>query len=378
MNVGFEAKRLFSNFTGLGNYSRFLVEALSSNYKDDSFFLYAPSVKKHPEVNEIISRENIEVISPKGIFSKPGFSAIWRSWALTCHSSVKELSVFHGLSQELPVGLPRRVKKVVTVHDLIFLRYPQFYKPIDVSIYKRKVKQACDAADCIIAISRQTAEDIQSILNLDFGAKIKIVYQGVHPNFERKRSEGELQGVAHKYKLPKRFILNVGTIEERKNLLTLVKALAIIPAKDRLPLIVIGRKTNYYALVDEQIKALKLEEYVTILSGVSFSDFPAIYQQATVFVYPSLFEGFGIPLVEAIQSGVPVITSTGSCFSEAGGPSTMYVHPENPEGLAEKISLVIHDPELRNVMKTAGLEYIEKFRPEVIARDMHKVYESLL
>jgi glycosyltransferase involved in cell wall biosynthesis len=378
MNVGFEAKRLFSNFTGLGNYSRFIVDALSNNYKEDSFFLYTPSVKRHPEVDEIIHRKNIKVVSPKGLFSQPGFSAVWRSWALTRQPSVQKLSVFHGLSQELPIGLPRQVKKVVTVHDLIFLRYPGFYKPIDISIYKRKVRQACAAADCIIAISRQTAEDIQSILGVGFGPKIKIVYQGVHPNFSVRKTEIERWIVSEKYKLPAQFILNVGTIEERKNLLTLIKALAIIPEQARLPLVVIGRKTSYYALIEEQVKALRLEKFVTVLSDVSFADFPAIYQQAVLFVYPSLFEGFGIPVVEAMKSGVPVITSTGSCFSEAGGPSTIYVHPENAEGLAEKILLVTRDEVLRHQIVNFGLAYIEKFAPELIAKDLHHVYESLL
>jgi glycosyltransferase involved in cell wall biosynthesis len=377
MNVGFEAKRLFSNFTGLGNYSRFIVDALSTHYHEDSFFLYTPSVKQHPEVNEIIHRENVNVISPKGLFSQPGFSAVWRSWALTRQPSIQKLSVFHGLSQELPIGLPRHVKKVVTVHDLIFLRYPGFYKPIDISIYKRKVKQACAAADCIIAISRQTAEDIQSILSVEFGPKIKIVYQGVHPNFSSRKTERELMAVSLKYKLPSRFMLNVGTIEERKNLLTLIKALAIIPESSRLPLVVIGRKTNYYSLIEEQIKALGLQKYVTVLSDVAFADFPAIYQKATLFVYPSLFEGFGIPVVEAMKSGVPVITSTGSCFSEAGGPSTIYVHPESPEGLAEKILLLTGDEELRQQMSKVGQAYIQKFAPEAIAKDLHNVYESL-
>lgn len=378
MNVGFEAKRLFSNFTGLGNYSRFVVGALSTHYPDDRYFLYAPSVKQHPEVDQIIGQENVQVVTPSGIFTKPLFSAIWRSWGLTRHNSVKDLSVFHGLSQELPMGLPSRVKKIVTVHDLIFLRYPKFYKQIDVSIYTKKVRQACASADCIVAISRQTAEDIQSLLNVDLGRKIKVVYQGAHPNFDLIRDDQELARVKLKYNLPNQFILNVGTIEQRKNLLVLIRALSFIPEALRMPLVVMGRKTPYFQQVEEEIIARNLQKHVIFLPGVSFADFPAIYQQATVFVYPSLFEGFGIPLVEAIKSKVPVITSTGSCFSEAGGPASIYVHPENAEGLAQQIVLVSESEELRRRMVRESLQYIEQFSPQNIASKMHSVYQSVL
>ncbi len=378
MNVGFEAKRLFSNFTGLGNYSRFVVGALSAHYPEDRYFLYAPSVKKHPEVDQIIEKGNVEVVTPSGIFARPLFSAVWRSWGLTRHQTVKDLSIFHGLSQELPMGLPAHIKKIVTVHDLIFLRYPKFYKQIDVSIYTRKVRQACDSADCIVAISRQTAEDIQSLINVGLGKKIKVVYQGAHPNFDTIRTEQELARVRLKYNLPGQFILNVGTIEQRKNLLVLIRALSFIPETLRMPLVVIGRKTQYFQQVEQEIAARKLQKHVIFLSDASFADFPAIYQQATVFVYPSLFEGFGIPLVEAIKSRVPVITSTGSCFSEAGGPASIYVHPENAEGLAQQIVLVSQSEELRNRMVTESLRYIEQFSPPNIASKMHAVYQSVL
>ncbi len=165
MRVGFEAKRLFSNFTGLGNYARFVVGALSEFVPQDHYILYTPRVRTHPEIDPIVVRPNVEVISPTGGYK--WFKGLWRSWGVSRDTSIDTLSVYHGLSQELPGGLPEKVRKVVTVHDLIYIRYPQFYKPIDVAIYKAKVRAACQTADRIIAISQQTADDLTEFIKVD-------------------------------------------------------------------------------------------------------------------------------------------------------------------------------------------------------------------
>ena len=378
MNVGFEAKRLFSNFTGLGNYSRFIVEALSTNFPDNTYYLYTPRAKKHPEVDPLTARPNIKIVTPKGIFAKPGFSAVWRSWAMTRQSSVKGLSIFHGLSQELPMGLPSTIKKVVTVHDLIFLRYPQFYNSIDVRIYTRKVTRACKEADSIVAISEQTAADILAFLNPEWKEKIRVVYQGTHPSFDRQPSALEFEAIRKKYNLPGQFLLNVGTIEERKNLLTLIRALALVPENIRLPLIVIGRPTEYFKLVTSEIENLKLTRWVTFLLNVPFHDFPPVYQLATAFIYPSLFEGFGIPLVEAIKSRVPVITSTGSCFREAAGPGALYADPKSADDIAKCLGEVLSDEYRRAEMVKTSLTFVERFSAHSVSTDLEAVYRSLL
>jgi glycosyltransferase involved in cell wall biosynthesis len=214
MNIGFEAKRFFTNYTGLGNYNRFIVDALSRHAQQNKYLLYTPKKKSNAEVDEIVDRENVEVVLPEGFYSL--VSSAWRTFGVNSASATKSLDIFHGLSQELPFNLPGRVKKVVTVHDLIFLRYPKFYNPIDVAIYKVKVKSACQRADLVIAISSQTAQDIIDFLKIDAG-KIVVVYQGIHPNFKRHISEEEKKIVREKYNLPSKFILNVGTIEQRKN-----------------------------------------------------------------------------------------------------------------------------------------------------------------
>ena len=374
MKIGFEAKRLFTNYTGLGNYSRFIVSALSSLSAGNEYFLYTPKQVTNGEVDEIVDNENIKVIKPKGIFRL--LSSLWRSWGLSQSSSAQRLNVFHGLSQELPYGLPSRVRKVVTVHDLIFLRYPGFYNAMDVSIYKTKVKSACVRADRIIAISKQTAEDIVHFLKIDPG-KIEVVYQGCHPNFKRLVNDGEKVAVRKKYNLPSKFILNVGTIERRKNILSLIEAMAILPADVRIPVVVVGQRSAYLRELVAKAEEKKVLGQIQFLHTASFSDFPAIYQQARVFVYPSLFEGFGIPLVEAIESGIPVITSTGSCFIEAAGPDAMYVDPHDPAALARDLERVLRDDNLRKQMVTNSRVYVQQFDPLLIATKLNNLYSQL-
>jgi glycosyltransferase involved in cell wall biosynthesis len=371
MNIGFEAKRFFTNYTGLGNYSRFVVDALSSFYPGHQYYLFTPRAVSHPELSALVNRSNVNVVTPAGLYKI--FPSLWRTWAVRGEKAMGNLQVYHGLSQELPLDLPDRVKKIVTVHDLIYFRFPQFYNAVDVAIYKAKVKSACQRADRIIAISNQTAQDLVHFIHVD-PAKIDVVYQGCHPNFKRIIDVDEVLRVKKKYNLPDQYLLNVGTIEERKNLIVLVQAMAQLPDLQRLPLVVIGRPTKYFEQVRNEAQRLGVLKHIIFLHQTAFVDFPAIYKGALVFVYPSLFEGFGIPLIEAITCGVPVITSTGSCFSEAAGPSAKYADPSNPDDLAAQLKIVLSDAALRQEMvKQSGL-FIRKFEPEVIAADLDRIY----
>jgi glycosyltransferase involved in cell wall biosynthesis len=371
MRIGFEAKRFFTNFTGLGNYARFVVDALSEFNPHDHYTLYSPKTRSHPEIDPIVRRPNVQVVAPTGGYRF--LKGLWRSWGVSRHNTVPTLDVYHGLSQELPAGLPARVKKIVTVHDLIYIRYPQFYKPVDVAIYKAKAKAACAKADRVVAISQQTAQDIIDFLHVD-SARIDVVYQGCHPIFKQTVTAAQQAAVRARYNLPAQFMLNVGTVESRKNVNLIVQALAVLPPALRLPLVIVGRETPYKEEIIRTATEKGVLELLHFLHGASFQDFPALYQSATVFVYPSLFEGFGIPLVEAIESGVPVVTSTGSCFREAAGCGALYADPQQPETLAAALEQVLADATLRTALVAQGRAYIEQFQPAVIAANLQQVY----
>jgi glycosyltransferase involved in cell wall biosynthesis len=376
VKVGFDAKRLYNNFTGLGNYSRFVVSSLLNEYPDDKYYLFTPKLRKNDDTKLFLEHPKVKTIQPPGWMTMLKLGSYWRSFNAGNAAADYGVEVYHGLSHELP-RVPDSVKTVVTIHDLIFLRYPEFYNPIDVKIYTTKVNHACRNADRIIAISEQTSKDIQEFLKIS-PKKIDVVFQGCHPNFKSVFSVEQRKEVIDRYKIPSDYILNVGTIEERKNAVLIVKALARLPESSRLPIVIVGRETVYKDQIVKVARELGVEKYLVFVHDVKFEDLPAIYQGAKVFVYPSLFEGFGIPLIEAIESKVPVITSKESCFSEAAGPDSIYVDSSNVDELATQLERVLADQQLVNTMTQRSTQFITRFQPQIIARGIHAVYEKVL
>ncbi|GCC53063.1 glycosyltransferase family 1 protein [Chryseotalea sanaruensis] len=377
MRIGYDAKRLFNNFTGLGNYSRFIVKAIRNHNFSDEVFLFTPRIKQNAETKEFLDQGNYFTVQPASWISTLKLGSYWRTALLKREAAKHKLDIFHGMSHELPAGITSVCKSVVTIHDLIFLRFPELYSPIDRWIYTRKVKYACATADIIIAISEQTKQDLINFLQIP-AERIKVVYQGCHPNFHNEISEETKREVRKRYALPERFILNVGTIEPRKNALLILKAMALLPESERLPLVIVGRPTKYVEQIKSFAEANQLTNLIIYLNKIDFKDLPAIYNLSELFVYPSIFEGFGIPLVEAIACKTPVITSTGSCFTEAAGPYAKYIVPDNAKALAEAMQQIINNPTLREEMVTKSFQHIQKFSEEKIAADMMAVYQSLM
>ena len=361
MKIGFDAKRLFNNFTGLGNYSRFVVDTLLEAGSTDNYCLYTPKIKDRPETKRYLQDPHLKIITPPSWMKPSPLAAIWRSTLPISAKEFSSLDIYHGLSHELPMGIPSHVKTIVTIHDLIFLRYPQFYSRFDVMMHHQKVKHACRVADRIVAVSEQTAKDIIQFLNAD-PAKIKVIYQGCHRQFRHKHRPEEIAAVRKKYDLPERYILMVGSIESRKNAITLLKAFAMLPKDGRPGLVLVGKGTTYLDQVKSTIAALNIEKEVALIHHTAFSDLPAIYQGATVFAYPSLFEGFGIPIIEAIESGIPVLISKGSCFAEAGGPHAWYADPQLPEEWASHLKEILGSDNQQRI--ASQQEHVLKFRPE--------------
>ena len=373
MRIGFDAKRVFTNFTGLGNYSRFVVGALSKHYPQNEYSLYSPKDPQHPEAKELIARPNVKVEMPSSTIRSLRLGSFWRSVSLGRVAGKDGVQLLHGLSNELPFGKAKGLKKIVTIHDLLFIRYPQLYNLIDVGIYKQKFRWACKEADRVIAVSKQTAQDLVDFLKVP-EEKIDVVYQGCHESFRQEYESYVLDRVSTKYKLPLDFILNVGTIERRKNALLIVKALAALKNKVTIPLVIVGKPTDYKNEIVEYAKKHDIMDRVIFRHDISFEDLPKVYQLSKMFVYPSLFEGFGIPILEALCSKVPVISSKGSCFSEAGGPNSIYVNPTNAEELAEAILRVINNPTMNTKMLIDGVAHSMKFEEQQIAEDLMAVY----
>ncbi|MDR1673194.1 MAG: glycosyltransferase family 4 protein [Bacteroidales bacterium] len=374
MIIGFDAKRAFSNHTGLGNYSRYVIRNLSVFCPEHRYRLYAPKDTVYPDIVSIRERNNVASVFPRG-FNKI-FPSLWRTKTVVSDLVRDGVQLYHGLSGELPVGLEKAgIRSVVTVHDLIFLRYPGYYKPIDRSIYIRKLRYACRKADHIITVSECTQKDVISFFGID-PEKISILYQGCDASFHVPVTDAEKERVQKKYRLPETFLLNVGTIEARKNLLTAVKSLLHLDAS--IHLVAVGRETAYAGHVKSFVAAHSLESRVHLLTGVPLSDLPAVYQSAAVFVYPSFYEGFGIPLIEALYSRVPVIAALGSCLLEAGGPNSLYLNPEDVQAFASAIHKILNNDVLRDKMVAEGKRYVTRFDDNLLAGQMMQLYQKVM
>jgi glycosyltransferase involved in cell wall biosynthesis len=372
VRIGYDAKRLFNNFTGLGNYSRFVVAGLAERYPEHEYWLYSPRLAEHPET-EAFKAAPFHLRRPDSAFQR-ALPSVWRSVSLASVARNDGAQIFHGLSNELPATKPKGLRTVLTVHDLIFKRFPSYYSSIDRLIYGAKLSKSLDIADKIVAISHQTASDLREFENVD-DDRLVVIHQGCHEAFRRPYAESDVEQVKSKYGLPDQFLLCVGTMEPRKNAALLIRALSLMPNK--VFVVVAGKPTSHAAVLREMVRELKLESWVRFIYHTPYSDLPLLYRAASLFVYPSLFEGFGIPIVEAIASGVPVITSNGSSLTEAGGPNCMYVNPTNPEELAVTIGQVLGDEQLRNTMVSRSADYIQRFQPGAIAEQMMRVYREL-
>ena len=375
MKIGFDAKRAYQNFTGLGNYSRDLIEHLIKNYSENEYILFAPKDSENSRLDFLNKFDNTYTVFPQNKLNKT-FKGLWRTINMEKSIIKNDVDIYHGLSNEIPRVKNKKIPYIVTIHDLIFKRFPRNYRSIDRKTYDIKYKYAVKHADLTIAISEQTKEDIVEFYKIK-PETIKVIYQTCHENFRKKYSNEAIEIAKTKFKLPKEFILNVGTIETRKNLISIINAMSVM--KIDVPLVVVGKKTQYMNFLKIQMKKMNFDsKKILFLEDVSIDELPIIYSLSSLFLYPSLFEGFGIPILEALYCKTPVISSKGSCFQEAGGDFSKYIDPENKEEFAFQIEECLTNNKLRESMIEEGLKHAENFQPNKISKQLIDVYESLV
>ena len=356
--IGYDAKRAFCNGTGLGNYSRSLIAAA-----EVSKVLYTPKVR--PQFEEWgASLADAVIRCPRGLWRL--MPSLWMT--LGCAQKVKRdgVQIYHGLSHELPLGLPREVRRVVTMHDLIVRRYPHYFTIFDRIVHRLKQRHACRTADVVVAISEQTKRDLIDLMHVPEN-KIRVVYQSCDAQFWSVHKRPTTN-----YQLPAKYILCVGTLEERKNQLTVIEAMKRLP--EDVTLVIVGRPRGEYG---RRVLAAAGNR-VRILQGVAFSDFPALYAGAVASVYLSRFEGFGIPVLESLCCDCPVVTSNISSMPEAGGDAALYAAPDDAETVAAHLNRLLSDEAFRQQCIEKGRTQCMKFAPEKVAADMAAVYKSLL
>lgn len=375
MVLGFDAKRLFNNLAGLGNYSRSLVRNFALYHPNLALHLYSPKVKTHPITDPFLRAEAFHNHVYQG-----KARAYWRTKGILKDLEADGIDIYHGLSHELPLGIRKsKVRSVVTIHDMIYQVYPHLFPWIDRKIYHAKFKHACERADHVVAISESTKRDIMTYFGTP-ESKISVVYQSCDPIFYQPPLHDDLTTLSRRYQLPSEYFLAVGSLYPRKNLSLILEAYAMMPSADRIPLVLVGRGEKH----KQELIGLAQEQGVSALlywihDMDDNRDLQCLYQNAQALIYPSIYEGFGLPIVEALLSHTPVITSNTSSLPEAGGPDSLYIDPNRPEDLVLAMKKVLGGDKMRRQMKVNGFDYATRhFSPKTVTHGMMGVYGQLM
>jgi len=376
MKIAFDAKRIFFNETGLGNYGRNVIDGLSQYYPENQYDLYTPLPVKKQHFNRFQEYSKYNIVTPQNWYYQK-MPSVWRSLGIKKQLHNSRPDIYHGLSLELPYGIEKLgILSIITIHDLIFLKYPHLYKPWDAYVYQKKCIQGAHASNRIITISESTRKDIIELYQIP-GSKIDVVYPAASPLYYKLPSAQEMEIVIKGYNIDFPYILSVGSFHERKNLLKPLEALAELKNSE-IKLIFVGRGERYKRVMVDKIKALKLEKRVLFIENVPMENLPALYHHALASVYPSIYEGFGIPVIESMFCRTPVILSDRSSLKEAGGEGGIFVDVLSSESIAGAIDHCFDNPEFRLQKSLQGYAHVQKFHIKNCTDNLMKVYTTLL
>ncbi len=354
MKIGYDAKRYYHNNTGLGNYSRTLVKNLQEMFPENEYRLYDEK-------------------------------AFQRTFSMAKKAEREGCQLFHGLSNELPMVLPKgSMKTVVTMHDIAWITFPDMYHWHDRIIYDIKYGRSCRTADHVIAISQSTKRDVMKYYGVP-EEKISVVYQPVQDFYYTPMSAGKAEGLISSHfgnTLPKEFILYVGSINSRKNLLVVVRALQVMPPERRPFLLIIGNGREYRREVESYIMRHALDRHTLIETNIHNNQLlQALYKMAKVFVYPSFYEGFGLPVVEAALQQTAVITTTVSSLPEAAGRDACLIDPHSDDAhlqISHFLDRLLSDDDYRTMVGKRMEEYSRRsFAPDALTRQMMDTYLTI-
>lgn len=360
---------------GVNNYSRRLVAALGE-LKQEGVTSWEFSAFVHAKR---FQAPGVSLVGTGLPLQRPAARIAWEQLVLPVLLARRGAGLVHGLVNVLP--LASRLPGVVTVHDLSFVRAPELLPPLKRAYQTYFARASVARAHRVIAVSRQTAADLSECFGIP-AARVSVVYNGVAPEFRPGPAEESTHFRARKG-LPERYLLYLGTLEPRKNLELLVGAFARwrrqAPAQDRaVKLVLAGGKGWYYAEVFRRVQELGLSDVVAFPGFIPGVELPDWYRGAEGFVYPSLLEGFGLPLVEAMACGVPVVCSQAPSLLEVVGTAALSVAAHDEEALAHALELLTGQPALRAALAAQGLVRAQRFSWRRCAQETLAVYEQVL
>lgn len=374
---------------GIGQYSYNLAHALARVDTENTYSEYI----LFPAINHILHPEYKKVDLP----DTGNFRVVFRTipvhfqlmrylWLPGMPGSLREYmlgglgaDLYHSHTYCVPRFRDKKKRLVVTVYDVSVLTHPECHTRTNRDFCLRGIKDAVRHADGIIAISEHTKADLIDYFNAP-PELITVTHLAASSAYREIKDPAALQAAAKKYALPENYILFVGSLEPRKNVRTLLKAYSLLPErlKKEFSLVVAGGKGWLNSDIPASAKELKISERVKFAGYIEDPDIAAVYSGAAVFAYPSLYEGFGLPILEAMSCGTPVVTSDTSSMPEVAGGAAALVSPHSAEGIAAALSRVLERAEVRREMKEKGLKRAALFSWDKCARETLAVYRKVV
>lgn len=376
MRIGFDATALPHQITGAGNYIIQVLRELAllnaASDSGDSIVIFA---QQH-------SYEQIGIAPSAGVEwvlladRPPAQRLIWEQIGFPASLRRARIDLLHSPHYTRPFNLP--CKSVVTFHDMTFFLFPHLHTPAKRLFFPLAIRASARLADQVLASSESTRQDIIRILKID-ARKVRTVHLGVSPAYRPVTDPQKLASVRSRYQLPEHFILYVGVVEPRKNLPLLIQAYRLLVERGmQAPLVIAGKMGWMYAEFLRQLQTLQIQEKVHLAGYIPAEDLPIVYNLADVFVYPSIYEGFGLPPLEAMACGTPVITSAVSSMPEHVGEAGMLVAPQDELALADAIQRVFNDPDLRRSLSQKGPPQAAQFTWKKTAQETMQIYRQIL
>ena len=372
MRIGIDATALPPQPVGAGNYIIQLIRALASLKVNDEFVIFAQ--QRGQALISLPENDSFEWIILED--RNPGSRLIWEQTLFPQLIRRSGVDLLHSMHYTRPVKLP--CASVVTFHDMTFFLYPELHTRAKRLFFPLAIRASARQADALTAVSESTRQDAIRVLGIS-PEKIAATQLGVDPAFRPVNDAGFKRVIAEKYDLPERFILYVGLLEPRKNLPMLIRAYKrLIDGGENFKLVLVGRYGWRYEELLRQINNLDLEGMVHFTGYVSQEDLPLIYNLSSLFVYPTIYEGFGLPALEAMACGVPVITTDVSSLPEIVGEAGILVPVNNVKALYGAMIAVLGDEDLRRKMINKGIQRAAKFTWEQTAKLTYQVYQQVM
>ncbi|MBK7810912.1 MAG: glycosyltransferase family 4 protein [Saprospiraceae bacterium] len=367
LEIYLDGKRFFYNHTGLGNYSRWLVQSYHQEFPEDQLVLLKPG-KKKSEYSLWLENTDIKTLS------YPSMAGLARS--LVSAEWIPDKTIYHGLSAEIPLNIKQKSRNaLITVHDVIFKVRPRDYRWHDRMMYDLKLKFALDRIPQVVVISQKTKQDLIEYYKVP-EEKISVIYQNCDAIFYQCENPSDVNSISLFENLPSVFWICVGSFNPRKNQGSILAAYLNLPEDLRIPVLMIGGGSDKSAF-REKVEQSGLGKWFIFPDKISNAQLAVLYKKSIGLIYPSLYEGFGIPAVEALACGVPVIAHEGTAVEEAAGEGGLFVNTLIADQLADAMMRIQESDSLRKALITKGLEHIKTFDVKKNMILQKNVYEKI-